>query len=94
MPGPERTSALAITSLISGILGWTVVPLLASVVAVVTGHMARAEIRRSPPGEIAGDGMAVAGLVLGWFALGMAVIVVFVLLVFFGGMAWFAAAGA
>ena len=42
----KQTSALAITSLIAGILGWTLLPWLGSLVAVITGHMARAEIRR------------------------------------------------
>lgn len=94
MPGPERTSAMAITSLVSGILGWTVVPLLGSIVAVVTGHMARAEIRRAPAGELTGDGMAVAGLVLGWAAIALLVMGLAVFVLFLGGMAWLATVGA
>ena len=41
---PRQTSALAITSLVSGLLGWTFLPLVGSLVAIITGHMARAEI--------------------------------------------------
>lgn len=92
MNEPVRpTSPLAIASLVSGILGWTLLPLLGSIVAVVTGHMARAEIRRAG-GRLSGDGLAIAGLVLGWLALAMAVVGVAMLLVLFGGIAWLAAA--
>lgn len=85
------TSGLAIASLVCGILGWSLLPMLGSLAAIITGHMARAEIRRNPAGQ-GGDGLAVAGLVLGWSAvlLGIAV-VLFLLAVLFGGiglMAW------
>jgi hypothetical protein len=43
----RRTSNLAIVSLVCGVLGWTLAPFLGSIIAVITGHMARAEIRRS-----------------------------------------------
>ena len=59
---PARTtSSLAIASLVSGILGWTLLPVLGTLVAIVTGHMARAEIRRSG-GALEGDGLAIGGL--------------------------------
>ena len=92
-PAPRQTSALAITSLVSGILGWTLLPFLGSIAAVICGHMARAEIRRDP--NLDGDGMAVAGLVLGWvsIALGvLAILLVIVAILFFGGLAAFIAA--
>jgi hypothetical protein len=84
------TSPLAITSLVSGVLGWTLLPLLGSLVAGVTGHMARSEIRRAG-GSLGGDGLAIAGLVLGWLALAFAVLGIAMLLAFFGGVAWLAA---
>jgi hypothetical protein len=91
MNEPARpTSTLAITSFVSGILGWTLLPLLGSIVAVVTGHMARAEIRRDG-GRLGGDGFAVAGLVLGWLSIAAVIVGLAVLLVFFGGVAWLAA---
>ncbi|WP_066095763.1 DUF4190 domain-containing protein [Xanthomonas massiliensis] len=85
---PRRTSTLAVLSLVFGILGWSVIPFLGSLVAIVTGHMARAEIRRDP--QMDGDGLAVAGLVLGWLMVALAVLALFVLVVFFGGLAWLA----
>ena len=92
-PAARPTSALAITSLVSGILGWTLLPFLGSIAAVICGHMARAEIRRDP--NLDGDGMAVAGLGLGWvsIALGvLAILLVIVAILFFGGLAAFIAA--
>lgn len=86
----RQTSSLAVVSLIMGIVGWTVFPFLGSLIAIVTGHMARAEIRRQPQ-ALEGDGLAVAGLVLGWVAVIGSILVVVGFLLFFGGLALFAA---
>ena len=86
----RTTSTLAIISLVSGILGWSLLPFLGSIVAVITGHMARSEIRRAPD-RLEGDGMAIAGLVLGYASIAMAVLVVIAFVMFFGGLAWLAA---
>lgn len=64
------TSSSAILSLIAGILGLTLFPVLGSVVALVTGYAARSEIRGAD-GAIGGEGLAVAGIVLGWIGVGM-----------------------
>jgi len=84
---PRQTSTLAIVSLVAGVLGWSLMPGVASLVAIICGHMARSEIRRNP-GTTDGDGMAVAGLILGWTAIGLAVLAIVVILIFFGGLAW------
>ena len=87
---PARTtSSLAIASLVSGILGWTLLPVLGTLVAIVTGHMARAEIRRSG-GALDGVGLAVGGLVLGWLSAVLWVVGLLVIFLFLGGMAWLA----
>ncbi len=83
-----RTSNLAIISLVSGILGWTILPFIASIVAIVTGHMARAEIRRSA-GTMEGDGLAVAGLVLGYAMVVITLVGLMLIVLFFGGIALF-----
>ncbi len=62
------TSALAIISLIGGIAGWTLLPFLGSMVGIVCGHMAKNEIKKSG-GTIGGNGMATAGLILGYTAI-------------------------
>jgi hypothetical protein len=67
------TSGMAIASLLLGVAGLTFVPLLASILAILFGYMARKEIRQRP-GELAGDGLAMAGIVMGWIAVGLSVL--------------------
>jgi len=67
-----RNSTTALISLVSGILGWTFLPLLGSIVAIITGHMAKSEIKQSA-GTIGGNGMATAGLILGYVAVGFGI---------------------
>lgn len=73
----RRTSVAAVLSLVFGILTWFALPLVGAVIAVICGHVARAEIRHSG-GAVDGDGLAVAGLVLGWLNLALAVLVALV----------------
>lgn len=78
-PTSTETNALAIVSLIFGILGWTVLPLIGNLVAIVTGHIARGQVRVSAGAE-QGDGLALAGLILGY--LGLLIGLVLLLLMF------------
>ena len=89
-PAPRQTRTLAIIALVAGILGWTLLPFLGSLGGIIFGHMARGEIRRSN-GQLDGDGLAVTGLVLGWINVMLAVLLVLVIFMFFGGLAWLAA---
>ncbi|WP_426699977.1 DUF4190 domain-containing protein [Rhodanobacter sp. Col0626] len=85
------TSSLAVVSLVFGILSWCLLPFIGAIVAVICGHMARGEIRRSPiDNPIEGDGMAVAGLVLGYahLALCMLGLFVFIAALAFGFSWW------
>lgn len=70
---PRRTNSMAVVSLVAGIAGLTVLPVLASIVAVITAPMARREIART--GEEGGT-MATAGLVTGWIGVGIGVLIV------------------
>lgn len=83
LPAP-RSSTLALVSLISGIAGLSLLPFLGSIVAIITGHMAKSEIKKSA-GMVAGGGMATAGLIMGYLvlALGLCGLCIF-LLTFFG----------
>lgn len=67
--GPVETSGKATASLVLGILGLVICPLL-GIVAIVLGLVAKAEIRRSG-GRLRGDGFALAGIILGivWLVL-------------------------
>jgi hypothetical protein len=88
MNAPVRsTSTLAVVSLVFGILGWSLLPAIGSVVAVITGHLARSEIRNAQ-GGMEGDGMAVAGLVLGYAMLALSIVGIVLGLLFFGGLIW------
>jgi Domain of unknown function (DUF1707)/Domain of unknown function (DUF4190) len=61
----SSTNGLSAVSLGFG-LGQILVPIFGAIVAIVTGHVARGQIRRT--GEH-GDGMAIAGLVLGYIGI-------------------------
>jgi hypothetical protein len=63
---------LAVVSLVCGIL-W--IFWLGSIVAVVTGHMAKEQIESSG-GAQSGQGLAIAGLVLGWLGIGPILLIV------------------
>ena len=92
-PYRSTTSSLAIVSLVFGVLAWCMLPFVGALVAVVCGHLARGEIRRAPVDQrIEGDGMAIAGMVLGYAQLVLSVLAVFFLiaaLVFGLGIAHF-----
>ncbi len=72
VPVGRRTNPMAIASLVCGLAqpftgGLTMIP------AVILGHVARSQIRRT--GED-GSGLATAGLVLGWVGIGVVVLVI------------------
>lgn len=69
VPAPQ-TSTMAIVSLVTGILGWFALPLIGGIIAVVCGTIARKEIKNSR-GLFTGDGMAIAGIVLGSINIAM-----------------------
>lgn len=81
-----RTSSLAVVSLIFGILAYVCLPGVGALVAVICGHAARSEIRHAPPGSIDGDGLALAGLILGWVQLALAVIAIGIFILFLAGV--------
>ena len=71
-PAPANNT-MALISMVAGILGWTMLPFIGSVAAVITGHMARKEIART--GQ-PGSGMALAGLILGYAMVGLAALLI------------------
>ena len=74
--------ALAILSLVLGILGLTpILPLVGSIAAIVTGMIARREILARPH-EYSGESMARAGIILGWIGIGLLLLVVCAALLF------------
>jgi hypothetical protein len=79
--GPARTNGLAIASLACGLAQFAFGP-LATIPAIVLGHMARSQIRRT--GE-QGAGLALAGLVLGWGAVILGIVLIAVALAIAAG---------
>ena len=61
-----QTNSLAWVSLITGILSWVALPVVGAIVAVVAGHVAKSQIRRT--GE-QGNNLATIGLILGYVHL-------------------------
>jgi len=57
-------------------LGFTLLPGIGSIIAVITGIMARNEIRNAQASgnDLGGAGMATAGLIMGWVGIGLGVI--------------------
>jgi Domain of unknown function (DUF1707)/Domain of unknown function (DUF4190) len=91
VPGPAapamvtssaRTSGLAIASLACGLAQFVFGP-LATIPAIVLGHMARSQIKRT--GE-QGAGLALAGLVLGWGVVILGIVLIAVALAIAAGM--------
>jgi hypothetical protein len=71
----QTTSSKAIWSLVLGILGLTCLGCIAGVPAVICGHMALASIKKSA-GLLTGDGMALAGLIMGYLSLAAMIVVI------------------
>jgi hypothetical protein len=72
-PVYQQNSSLAVISLISGIASFFIVPLLGAIAAVITGNMAKKEIKQSA-GRLTGEGMARWGMILGWVNIGLSAI--------------------
>jgi hypothetical protein len=75
MNQPAQTSGTAVASLVFGIVSWVALPVIGAIVAIICGHIARSEIRRVPAGTVQGDGLALAGLILGYAHLVIAALV-------------------
>lgn len=73
-------STLAIVSFVFGVIGflssWWLFS-IPSIVAIITGHIARSKIAKSG-GELDGDGLALAGLILGYVVLAIYLLIVLI----------------
>lgn len=84
-PTPISTSTAAVVSLICGILAWIGVFGLGGILAVVFGHIAKNEIRKSN-GAIGGGGMATVGLVLGYANIAITLLGICLFILMFAGV--------
>ena len=69
----RRPSSFAIASLVCSLASWFVIPFIGAIAAVVLGHIARHEIRHSY-GQKSGSGLAIAGLVIGYLQIALALL--------------------
>ena len=74
-PVAEQTSGKALASMITGIFG--LLFFFPAIAAIILGHISRSEIRKSN-GRLGGNGMATAGLVMGY---GMIAMIPFILII-------------
>jgi uncharacterized membrane protein YjgN (DUF898 family) len=83
------TEDKAIISMILGILALVSFSILAGIPAIILGKMSRDNIRASS-GRLSGEGMATAGIVMGWVSVGivgLAVVVVLIIVIFAAAVA-------
>ena len=73
-----RTSGLAIASLVTSILLFWFYG-IGSILGIIFGHIARAEIKKSN-GTLTGDGLALAGMIIGYIGIGLLVMFIFVIM--------------
>jgi hypothetical protein len=81
----QETNIWALLSLISGILAWLGLFGLGGIAAVVTGHVAKSQIQSSG-GLMTGDGLATAGLVLGYLNLALTAMAICLGILVLGGV--------
>ena len=79
------TNGQAIASMVLGIL---VICGIGSVLALVFGYQAKREIEASG-GTQGGEGMATAGIILGWIGVGLVLLYILVWVVLLGGGVFF-----
>ena len=70
-----KTPALAIWSLVLGILSLMCFSIFAAIPGVICGHMAYSRIKRST-GTLTGEGLAIAGLITGYIGIVLAVMII------------------
>lgn len=76
--GGKRVEGTAIASLILGIAGFLVCPVVTSILAIIFGNQAKAKIAADP--SLEGESMANAGVILGWVGVGLAIAVAVIII--------------
>ena len=75
-------NGLSLLSLVSGILGFCFLPVAGSIAAVVSGRMALSHFQTDPqPGN--NQNLAQVGVILGWIGIGLGIMAVAGLILFF-----------
>ncbi len=69
----KQTAGVAVASLVLGILGLILLGPFGSIPAVICGHLALSQFKRKPEGP-GGNGLALAGLILGYVQIGLMIV--------------------
>lgn len=83
-PSGAKTNVLAIISLVASIAGFVILWGIGSIAGVICGHIALGQIKKT--GE-QGRGMAMAGLILGYVGIALAIIAAIIFFVIIGSIA-------
>jgi hypothetical protein len=70
-PAGPKYNAMAIVSFVSSLVGLFIIPVVGQIVGIITGHISLSQLKTS--GEN-GRGLALAGTIIGWVSLGLAVV--------------------
>ncbi len=84
-PVYQQTNSLAIVSLVAGIVSYFLLPVIGAVTAIITGGIAKRQIRESA-GRMKGKGMANWGIILGWINVGLGLVVVCIIVLVVTGI--------
>ncbi|MEV8357602.1 DUF4190 domain-containing protein [Microbacterium sp. NPDC076895] len=79
-PQGPKTNTLAIVSLVSSLVGVFVIPIIGQIVGIITGHMSLSQIKQTREG---GRGLGLAGVIIGWVSLGLWILGIIALVLFF-----------
>ncbi|WFB34856.1 DUF4190 domain-containing protein [Kiritimatiellota bacterium B12222] len=77
---PQKTLELAVASMVLGILGFILLGPFASIPAVICGHIAKSKFKQTPD-QYTGEGMALAGLIMGYIQIAFFVLLIPLLIV-------------
>ena len=80
-PQGPKTNTLAIVSLVSSLVGVFVIPVIGQIVGIITGHMSLSQIKQTGEG---GRGLGLAGVIIGWVTLGLAILGIILFIAWFG----------
>jgi hypothetical protein len=78
IPTQPKDSTMALLSMIFGIAAYFVLPGIGAIAALIFGYLGKSEIKKSA-GMLKGNGMATAGLILGYIQIGATVLLACVL---------------
>ena len=70
-----QTSGKAIASFTCSLVGLFVCVFIGQIIGIVLGYQARQDIRSSE-GRLCGDGLALAGIVIGWIGIGLDILLI------------------